>query len=310
MARAAIVAAGRLRKRLLVGRMIERMEEPALVPAAVEALASFGDRIVGTLRDFLVDPDLALDIRREIPSVLLAIGTRAAQAALTESVLDRDVVLRYHCIAALNKLGQLHPERPVDRRIIESVLAAEIMGHYRSYQVMGSLTRSLLDAGDPVRQGLEESMTKESERIFRLLKMLYPAHDLHSAYVGLQSTDPVVHDNALEFVEAILPPEMRAVLVPLLDREVSLGARIARANELLGSSLGGHEEAVEVLTKSTDPWLRSCAAYAIGELGLTRFAPLLETWAGDPDPLLRAAAADARQKLQAGLSRAAGVGLV
>jgi HEAT repeat protein len=230
--------------------------------------------------------------------VLQAIGSRAAQAVLTESVLDKDVVLRYRCIAALNKLGQLHPDRPVDRKIIESVLAAEILGHYRSYQVMGTLSRSLSDSAEPVRQALGESMEKETERIFRLLKMLYPEHDLHSAYVGLQSSAPVVHDNSLEFIDTILPPEIRAVLMPIIDRDVSIRDRIQRANQLLGSSLGGQEEAVEVLTQSADPWLRSCAAYTIGELHLHRFAPVLETWAGDQDPLLRAAAEEALAKLK------------
>jgi ATP:ADP antiporter, AAA family len=306
----AMRAAARLQKRMMVGRIIERMQEPALVPAAVEALSAFGDRIVGTLRDFLVDVQSPIDVRREIPGVLQAIGTRAAQAVLTESVLDRDVVLRYRCIAALNKLGQLHPDRPVDRRIVESVLAAEIMGHYRSYQVMGTLARTLADAIGPVRQGLEESMEKETERIFRLLKMLYPEHDLHSAYVGLQSSDPVVHDNAVEFVDTILPPEMRGLLMPLLDREVPVRVRIERANRLLGTELGGREEAVEVLTTSDDPWLRSCAAYAIGELHLMRFAPLLDTWTRDTDPLLRAAALEARQKLKEAATNAAGVGLL
>jgi AAA family ATP:ADP antiporter len=298
VARAAMAAAGALKKRIFVGRILERMAEPALVPAAVSALSQFGDRIVGTLRDFLVDPDMPLDVRREIPQVLLGIGSRAAQAVLTESVLDRDVVLRYHCIAALNKLGQLHPERSVDRKIVESVLAAEILGHYRSYQVMGTLKGGANDPADPVRRGLEESMDKETERIFRLLKMLYPEHDLHSAYVGLQSTDPIVHDNALEFVDNVLPPQMRAVLIPVLDREVPLAGRISIANQLLGSSLGGQEEAVEVLTMSDDPWLRSCAAYLIGELRLTRLAPVLERWRTDPDPLLRATVEEARQKLQ------------
>jgi len=309
VAKAAIAAAAHLKKRMFVGRIIERMQEPALVPAAVEALACFGDRIVGTLRDFLVDCEMPLDVRREIPMVLHAIGSRAAQAVLTESVLDRDVVLRYHCIAALNKLGQEHPDRPVDRRIIESVLAAEIMGHYRSYQVMGTLTQSLRSAADPVRQALQESMTKESERIFRLLKMLYPTHDMHSAYVGLQSSDPVVHDNALEFLDTILPPEMRGVLMPLIDREIPITVRIKRANQLLGSVLGDREEAVEVLTTSADPWLRSCAAYAIGELHLHRFSPQLDDWLRDPDPLLRAAAAEALQKLKEAPSPVAGFGV-
>ncbi len=310
VAREAITAAGRLRKRMYVGRILERMAEPRLVPAAVEALAAFGDRIVGTLRDSLVDADIPPEVRREIPDVLLAIGSRAAQAVLTESVLDRDVVLRYRCISALNKLSQLHPERPVDRKIIESVLAAEIMGHYRSYQVMGTLSSSLRDAANPVWQGIEESLQKELERIFRLLKMLYPGHDLHSAYVGLQSTDPNVRDNALEFLDTVLPPQIRGVLIPLLDQNVTHEARIAAADRLLGSPLSGREEAVEVLTTSEDPWLRSCAAYAIGELKLARFADVLDRWAVDADPLLRETAREARQKVKDAAAHPGGTGVL
>jgi AAA family ATP:ADP antiporter len=310
VARAALKAAGRLKKRVFVGRILERMNEPELASAAVEALAAFGNRIVGTLRDSLIDPETPSDVRRAIPDVLLAIGTPAAQTVLTESVLDRDVVLRYRCITALNKLGQLYPDRPVDRRIIESVLAAEIMGHYRSYQVMGSLSAAIPEDISAVSHGLLESIQKEQERIFRLLKMLYPAHDLHSAYVGLQSSDPNVHDNALEFIDTVLPPQMRATIVPLLDREVSLPRRAEIASRVLGSTLSGREEAVEVLTNSDDPWLRSCAAYAIGELHLVRFAEILDRWTGDPDPLLRAAAADALHKLKEEAANTAGVGLL
>jgi HEAT repeat protein len=226
-------------------------------------------------------------------------------------VLDRDVVLRYHTIAALNRLGQEHPDRTTDRKLIETVLAAEIMGHYRSYQVLGTLSgalaASLTDPANPIEHGLRESMEKETERIFRLLKILYPQYDMHSAYVGLQSSDPVVHDNAIEFMDSVLPPEVRQIVIPLFDREVSVEARIASANRLLGTSLGDREQAIEVMAISADPWLRACSAYAMGEMRLTRFAPTLDKWADDPDPLLRATAIDAREKLRHAAAAAAGV---
>jgi HEAT repeat protein len=174
VAKAAIAAVGALKKRSLIGDLIDRLAEPALNPAVIAALSSFGDRIVGTLRDYLTDESMRAEVRREIPKVLEEIGSRTAQTVLIESVLDRDVVLRYHTIAALNRLGQAHPDRTTDRKLIESVLAAEIMGHYRSYQVLGTLGGALKDAASPIEHGLRESMEKETERIFRLLKILYP----------------------------------------------------------------------------------------------------------------------------------------
>jgi AAA family ATP:ADP antiporter len=306
--RTAITAVGSLKKRALVGALVDRMAEPALNEAAVAALAKFGDRIVGTLRDYLADGDIPPEVRREIPKVLQEIGTRAAQSVLVESVLDRDVVLRYHTIAAINRLGQAHPERSTDRKLIESVLAAEIMGHYRSYQVLGTLQGAMDDPSSPIEHGLRESMEKETERIFRLLKILYPQYDMHSAHVGLQSPDPVVHDNAVEFMDSVLPPEVRSLVIPLFDRNVPVPTRVATANRLLGSTVGDREEAIEVMALSEDPWLRACAAYAIGEMRLTTFAGKLDEWAQDEaDPLLRATAVDAREKLRHAAAATAGV---
>ena len=308
IARTAIQAVGALKKRSMIGALVDRMGEPALNESAVAALAKFGDRIVGTLRDYLLDQEIRAEVRREIPKVLQEIGTAAAHAVLVETVLDRDVVLRYHTIAAINRLGQAHPDRSTDRKLIETVLAAEIMGHYRSYQVLATLEGSLDDPSNPIEHGLRESMEKETERIFRLLKILYPQYDLHSAYVGMQSLDPVVHDNAVEFMDSVLPPEVRSLIIPLFDRNVRIRERILTANRLLGSTLGDREEAIEVMAVSEDPWLRACAAYAIGEMRLTRFAGKLDDWSrDDADPLLRATAVDAREKLRHAAAAAAGV---
>jgi ATP:ADP antiporter, AAA family len=296
---AAIRAVGRLRKRSLIPRVVKRLAQPELTDVAVAVFAGMGDTVSGTLRDYLVDRETPVEIRREIPAVLQAIGTPAAQFVLLESVLDTDDIVRHRIIAALNKLGQVYPERRVDHRLIETVLGAEIMAHYRSYQVLGSLGASLDDQSDPVVQNIWQSMQQEAERIFRLLKILYPEHDMHSAYVGLHSDDPVVQDNAIEFLEAVLTPQLRTLIVPLFDRGVSPGQRAHLANRLLGASLGDRDEAISVLMLSQDPWLQSCAAYAIGEFRLLQYEAQIEKWREHPDPLLRATAEGAWRKLRA-----------
>jgi AAA family ATP:ADP antiporter len=296
---AAIRAVGKLRKRSLIPRVIKRLANPALTDVAVAVFAGMGDAVAGTLRDHLVDPETPVEVRREIPGVLQAIATPAAQFVLLESVLDSDTIVRHRIITALNKLGQVFPERRIDRRLIETVLGAEIMAHYRSYQVLSTLGTSLSDGQDPVVQRIKDTMQQEAERIFRLLNILYAGHDMHSAYVGLLADDPIVQDNAIEFLEAVLSPQLRELIVPLFDRGVSPQQRAHLANRLLGASLGDRDEAISVLMLSHDPWLQSCAAYAIGEFRLRQFEGEIEKWCTHQDPLLRATAQDALRKLRA-----------
>lgn len=298
VAREAIRAAGRLGKRTLVWRLIDRIAEPQLTDEVVASLAAMGDRIVPALREYFASREGAPALRRELPAVLQAIGTPAAQAVLVEHLLDADTTTRLRVVAALNKLVQLHPSRSFDRAIVETALAAEITGHYRSYQVLATMGGAL-DGAEPVEQAVRDSLVQESERIFRLMKILYPAHDLHSAFVGVQSAEAAIRDNALEFLEQVLPPAMRALVVPLFDRAVSIEARASAAERVVGVTVGSRDEAVEVLSLSRDPWLQSCAAYAIGELRLAHLAHLVDAWADDGDPLLRTTAVAARDKLKA-----------
>jgi AAA family ATP:ADP antiporter len=152
---------------------------------------------------------------------------------LTPNIMSGDAVVRYRVITALNKLLQQYPGARVDRRLLETLLHAEIMGHYRSYQTLASTNQQL----GPGAQAVAETMRKETERIFRLLKMLHPEYDMHSAYVGLQSNDPVVHDNAVEFLDAVLSPELRSLVIPLFDRDVSPRDRAHIASQLLNAPI-------------------------------------------------------------------------
>lgn len=294
--REAIEAVGKLGKRTFIARVVDRLGDPQFRDVSVTALAAFGDRVVGTLRDYLIDMHTAVEIRREVPAVLYAIETPVAQFVLTEGILDRDAVVRYRIITALNRLAQAHPDRTMDRATVEMVLAAEIIGHYRSQQIIGAVGPED-DGGDPVLHELHKAAAHEEERIFRLLKILYPDHDLHSAYVGLQSGDPVVYDNALEFLETILAAPLRAVLIPLFDRQLSVQERKS-ATHLRGASSVNRMEILRTMMLSDNTWLQSCAAYVIGELALVQFAASLDTWASATDVLLQTTALDAREKLR------------
>jgi AAA family ATP:ADP antiporter len=297
----AIRSAGQVRSRRVVPALVEGLGDPVTASAAGDALSRFGDRVVGTLRDHLSDPSTAPEIRKKAASVLGRIGTASAAQALVEELLESDSTLRFRILSALNKIRQQHPDVEIDPQLVETVLAAEILGHYRSYQILGTLGADIEGHGS-MAEALRHSMGREIERIFRLLGLLFPNHDFHSAHVGLQSKSQVVHDNALELLDNVLKPQFRGLLVPLLDGDVPFEQRVRLAERVVGSSVEGPEEAVASLLLSSEPWLKSCGAYAVGTLGLRSLERELEACLDHPDPLLRETARQAKRRLARGTS--------
>lgn len=225
----ALAAAGQRRRRRFVPAMIGHLARPELRADAVESLVMFEDGVVGTLRDHLVDPDESLPIRQAIPEVLRKIGSASAAGALGDALLEPDLTLRFRVISALNKLQETTRDLVLDRQTVDAVMIAELMGHYRSYQLLGAL-------GGAPDATLKTSMEHELERIFRLMKLLSPSLDLKEAYAGAQSPDAVMHANALEFLDNILSPQLRTLIVPLLDSEVTIAERVKLADRFLGFS--------------------------------------------------------------------------
>ncbi len=293
----AIRSVGKLRKRRLVPDLLDRLTHRELGPESAKALCEFGDTIVGSLRDQLGDPSVAIEARREIPAILVKIATPAAAQALMENLLESDTTLRFRIIRALNKLHQLHPEVALDVQLLETVLAAEILGHYRSYQILDKLG-TMGDSEEPAARASTESMKQELERIFRMLDLLYPHLDLHAAYLGLQSNSVTVHDNALEFLDNVLKSQLRDMLVPLLDGKITVAERTRMANRLVRAKIENKEQAVAALVTSDDPWLRSCGAYAIGTLGIRSLEGELNRCLSDSDPKLQETARAAKQRLE------------
>ncbi len=298
VASAAIRAVARHGAGPFVGSLLSRLADPALGADAADALVAAGEVTLGPAGELLADPGTAAAVRRALPPVLERIGTDEAAALLADHLLDGDAGLRLRILVSLARMRDERPSVAIDSRPLEAALGAEVLGHYRSYQILGPLAAAG-EGADSILRGLRTAMREELERIFRLLDLLHYRRGFRSAWVALQSGNPIVHDQALDLLESALRPEMRALLVPLVDPEVGESERVRMAHRLVGAPVDSPAQAVEALASTGDPWLRSCAAYAIGALGLAELQGHLEAWHDDPDPLLRETVRQARAALQA-----------
>jgi len=176
------------------------------------------------VRDHLGDSSVAIEARREIPAILVKVGTPAAANVLMENLMESDTTLRFRIISALNKLCGLHPEIETDVQTVGDGLSCRDSGalplipdsgqdqRHRGQSRSGS---ARIDGVHPSRIGAHLPSARP----------VYPHLDLHAAYLGLQSKSVAVHDNALEFLDNVFKIQLRDMLVPLLDGKITVGER-------------------------------------------------------------------------------------
>lgn len=308
VAREAIRTAGQLKRCEAAERLIPRLADPDLAAEASEAIVALGAGVLEPLGRALRDEATPIPVRRAIPPTLGRVAAPEAAETLLEAVSQRDPVVRFRAVRALNKLRRATPVRPdeTEREALETVLAAEIVGHYRSYQVLGRLLAPG-DGGDAaVLAELRRAMDRELERIFRLLALLFPGEDLRAAYEGLRAEDPALRANAVEWLDHVLrPPSLRTLLVPLIDPHVSVDARVEQANRLLGARIDSRTDALAMLLASDDPWLKAAALTAIGAFGAGALEAEVARALDSPDELVRRAARAAKAQLEAAAGTAA-----
>jgi ATP/ADP translocase len=248
--------------RLLLEQMAASAESRDRAEAA-RVLAIVPNAPTEILTTLIIDEDQ--EVAEQAMKTAHSVGSGDVVSALGASLVSRlfeaGAPLRRRLISTLNKIRQRHPEMELDVTLIELLLAAEIAGHYRSYQVL-----SPLDPEQPRHQkiiaAVRHSMEQELERIFRLTALLAPSASLHDAYIGLRSSNPLVRANSIEYLENVLNPGLREVLLPLIDSQVTERERAALAAKIVGPPLENSEQAIAVLLASDDPWLKSRAEIA------------------------------------------------
>jgi AAA family ATP:ADP antiporter len=281
----------------IIATVISKLGSSALSGKIIEALSVCGDAIIKPLEDHISDSSCPIAVRREIPAVLVEIGSTAAVNVLMDNLLTEETELRSRVIGVLTDLQKKNPAAVSDKQAIDTLLIAEIIGHYRSRQIR-DVMEGALESDDTVLQALRKIIDEELERIFSLIKLLNPHHDLDSAYYGVQSANPEVRGNALEFLENILRPELRNLILPAIDPDISSGRRTKLTHRLTGTSIDTPVDALLTLLAQPEPWLKSCAVYSIGVLGLSSLEDKLDECLTHPDPLLRETARQAQQKLR------------
>ena len=145
--------------------------------------------VTGQLLDALLDPRQDPAVRRRVPRVLRCVGTQRAVDGLLQGLEDARFDVRRQCALTLARITGREPELSVSRAGVFAAVGREVKG-----------------AGGDL----------ELDHVFTLLSLAVEREPLQIALRAVLGTDPGLRGTALEYLENVLPDDVRGALWPLL----------------------------------------------------------------------------------------------
>jgi AAA family ATP:ADP antiporter len=306
--RAAVKAAGMTGAPEFIPGLIDHLDTKLVRSYARLALAEYGDDVIDELVEKLEDSDTKAMLRYGIIKVLALIGSRKAVKVLQERLDQENVERRYIILKALNKIRDKSPELKIDAKRINALIEKEVQHRYGLLEVLHQHRESGKQSSDQTKfdiesaqglleRALEERLTFNLERIFRLLGLHYPQDDIYYAYLGIVSQNAVLHANALEFLENLLDFQLKQQIIPLTDTK--------HVDHSFSTGTWRWDEREEVdqhylsrLLQASDSWLNACALFFIAQSGDEQWRSIAQQRTSSNVPLVKETAEYAVNRLK------------
>lgn len=239
------------RIRRVVGRRLPL--DPALTPHLIPIIArselereviltlrKLAPVVTGQLLDALLNPREEFIIRRRIPKALADCATQRVVDGLSLALADRRFEVRYKVGIALASIHAKEPALMLDQTQVFKAVLSELDVDRRVWQ-----GRRLLDKVDYSFQSvfvddlLRDRAKRSLEHVFTLLSLAMDSEALKVAFRGLHTDDEMLRGTAIEYLDVVLPSEIRQKIWPQItgeERESSSRTREETEAELLQSS--------------------------------------------------------------------------
>lgn len=290
-----LTAASELEVRLAALSAIVRHPSPVFVPALIDALGDERTRAAArkalrrydgaglhALREALADESRPQLLRWELPRALASFEPEAAARALMAQLLvERDGMVRYRIIRALESVVAAHPTVALDEPALAGVTRGTITRAYRCLDERLALERGALE--QPVRNTaghelllhvLRDKELHARDRLFRLLGLANPDADFPGIRRGLQSSAAKVRATSVELVATLLDEPVRSAVNGLID-DMPDADRLAWAGTFYEPQVRSYEEQLQHMLNDESASVQDVTAYHVSELGLSRLRPLI-----------------------------------
>lgn len=223
----------------VTGFLILLLAHKQLHRDAHEALCRAAPVMTGQLIDALVAPDMDFVVRRRIPSVLASCATQRAADGLLLGIADMRFEVRYACGIALRKISDTNPDIVISRqRIVQAILIeADREAPGAREPEFEFDTDGIEEASAHVDDLLaRDRVDRALEYVFTLLGLHLEREPMRMAYRALRHPDVRHRGTALEYLQTILPHDLRDAIWPLVGALAPLPASRS-AREILADLL-------------------------------------------------------------------------
>jgi hypothetical protein len=205
----------------------------------VTALKRVAEEHVGQFVDALVDPNQPFAVRRRLARVFgVCVSQRAADALLV-GLDDLRFEVRFHCGRSLAAIVERSAFVRIDAARVFDIVRREVAVGRPVWE--GNRLLDEADGGRFVDMIVKRRAGQSLAHVFTLLSLVLPSVPLQVAYKGLQTDDRALRGTALEYLEGVLPRDIRDRLWPFLGDDVvrpqpSVRSREQVLDELLRSN--------------------------------------------------------------------------
>lgn len=215
----AIISAGETGDRKFIYKLLDYLDSDQYKKTAQRGLSLYGERILGTLFDYLTDDRVALSKRLQIPRVLYLNGSQVALDVLQMALNNSDIPVRHQIIKALNRIRQRIKSPVFDKKQLKEYVREET----KRYALLKQ-SHLVLKASDHRRElleGINEEIARSFENIFRLLGLIYNPNDIYNVYKGIRSEKNALISESIEFLDNLIEWEVKKYLMPLFESLLS-----------------------------------------------------------------------------------------
>jgi AAA family ATP:ADP antiporter len=186
--------------------------------AAIETLRIAAPEVTGQLLDSLLSPKVDFVIRRRIPRILSRCSTQRAADGLMLGLWDERFEVRYECGRALARITEKATGITISLESVLKAVQAEVAMSSEVWekQPPPEFDQEDEDAPALVDRLLRDRADRSLEHVFTILALHLERETLRLAFKALHNEDESLRGTALEYLENVLPEQVRDAVWPFL----------------------------------------------------------------------------------------------